>query len=432
MEKKRWYRLDNAGKLYPSIVKTRRSTVFRLSAKLRLAVDKTILQEALDVVIDRFPYYKVNLKRGMFWYYFEEAHHKPQVLEETFYPCMFLNIKGKKRFPFRVLYYNNYIHLEISHSIADGSSAMTFLKTLLVEYFRLRDQTICLNLEGAKAIDEEVAVEESEDAFRRYYQKGIPTPSKNVKACHFPFELMEKGRYLFLTGILPLKSVKTVTKAYDCSVTHLVTAVYFMAIQDYVHSLPEEKQKLMKGRIVMNVPVDLRQLYPSKTMKNFFVSFTPEMDLRLGSYELEELIYYVKNYMKQHYNKKYISRFISRNVKNERMLFVRLLPLGLKNLIMPYIYVKFGEKGYTSSISNMGKIRLPSEIEAEVEAIEFYPAPSEVNKIKMCMNAYGDYLYICFGKTTDNTEIEKYFFRRLRKMGIPVKIETNMLQRKEG
>lgn len=427
-QSRRWYRLDNAGKLYPSIVSTRRSTVFRLSAKMNQPVDPEMLQQALNEVLVRFPYYKVNLKRGLFWYYFEEADHNPEVKEETFYPCMFMNIRTKKAFPFRVLYYNQYIHYEISHSMADGNSAMLFLKTLIARYVYLSEGVKCDICEGIMDILEEPKQTEWEDAFKRYYKKGIPTPQKSSKSIHFPFDLLDKGRYAFLTGIVPVNEVKALSKSYGCTVTVFMTALYFMAIQTYIEQLPVNEKKALLGKIVMNVPVDLRQLFPSDTMKNFFISFTPAIDLRLGHYELEEVIDYLKHYLKAHYNKKYISRYISRNVKNERSYLVRLLPLWFKNIIMPYIYIYFGERGYTSSVSNIGVVRMPEALEPYVENFEFYPAPSEVNKSKMCLCAYQDKITISFGKTTENTEIEKYFFRSLRKMGIPVKIETNLHQ----
>ncbi len=156
------------------------------------------------------------------------------------------------------------------------------------------------------------------------------------------------------------------------------------------------------------------------------------IDLRLGHYELEEVINYLKNYMKLHVNKKYFSKYISRNVKNERNPLIRIIPLGLKNIVIPWIYVWFGERGYTSSISNMGRIELPEELEPYVEAMEFFPPPSEVNKIKMCISTYKGKMYLSFGRTTDNTEIEKFFFRRLVKSGISVKVETNMSQTGKG
>lgn len=425
MARKRWYKLDNAGKLYPSIASTRRSTVFRLSVKLAQNVDETILQQALDQVINRFPYYKVNLRRGLFWYYFEEVSHSPKVMAETYYPCMFLNFRQKGVFPFRVLYHKQYIHFEISHSIADGSAAMIFLKTLIIQYFKLHSDISCKTLEGSIALDSEIQPSEYEDAFHKHYVKGMPSPVTHGKAIRFPFELMAKGRYNFITGIVPTQEIRDISKSMDCTVTHLVGALVFMAIQDYMESLSPQGRKTMMGRIVLNIPVDLRRIYPSNTMRNFFVSFTPEIDTRLGTYELEEVIDYLKNYMKQHYREKYIKQFIGRNVRKERVLFIRLVPLWIKNLIMPFIYYWFGERGYTSSLSNLGLVKLPEEIRDQVEAIEFFPAPSEANKVKLCSCGYKDKLYLSFGSTTENRSIEKYFFRRLRRLGIPVRIESN-------
>jgi NRPS condensation-like uncharacterized protein len=422
---KKWYKLDNAGKLYPSIVSTRRSTVFRLTVKMKKPVDAAILQQALEDTIKRFPYYKVNLKRGLFWYYFEESEHSPVVEKETYYPCMFLKFKTKKTFPIRVLYYNQFIHLEISHSIADGTSGMIFLKTLVGQYLRLKENIEFVEGSGVMAVRGEISELEWEDAFKKYYKKGIPKPNKLPKSVHFPFELTEKGRYDLLTGIVPLLPVKQLAKAYECTVTIFITALYFMAIEDYIEGLNPDQKKKMIGKIVINLPVDIRQLFPSLTMRNFFISFTPSIDLRLGHYELKEVIEYLKSYMKLHYNTKFISQYITRNVKNEKLLLVRLLPLWIKNIVMPYVYNHFGERGYTSSVSNLGIIKLPEELNDYIENFEFYPAPSETNKIKMCMCAYQDKINISFGKTTENTEIEKYFFRRLRKMGIPIKIETN-------
>ncbi len=147
--------------------------------------------------------------------------------------------------------------------------------------------------------------------------------------------LSEKGTYHLLTGIIPLEPMKAMAKDNGCTMTVLVTSLYFDAIQDYIRSLEAGKRKRLRGRVVMNIPVNLRQMYPSKTMKNFFVSLTPEIDLRLGDYGLNETIDYLRGYMALNLNEKNISRFISRNVKNERMPIVKLLPLFLKNMIMP-------------------------------------------------------------------------------------------------
>jgi len=53
--------------------------VFRISCELFEEVDPEILQQALDETIERFPYYKSVLRRGIFWYYLEDSDIRPLV-----------------------------------------------------------------------------------------------------------------------------------------------------------------------------------------------------------------------------------------------------------------------------------------------------------------------------------------------------------------
>ncbi|NLJ88490.1 MAG: hypothetical protein GX327_06905 [Epulopiscium sp.] len=411
-QKKEWYRLDNAGKLYPSITSTRVSTVFRLSATLYNNIDSKVLQIALNNIIEYFPYFKVNLKRGLFWYYFEHTEKYPKVQKETYYPCMFMFYKNKNSFPFRVLYYNNRISVEFSHSITDGVGAINFLKSLLVEYFNL----LGINTDSHKIPSKE----EAEDAFKKYYVKNVPNPPKLKKAFHFPFKLNSKGEYYIITGIIPMDILLSTAKKYNASLTQFLLALYFDTIQDFIKS---NNFKLLP--VVINLPVNLRSIYPSNTMRNFFISVTPQIDFRLGTYSFEEIVNYIRNYMQLTLNKKYINQHIHHNVKREKSIFIRLIPLFLKNLMMPTIYSKYGERNYTTGISNLGLITLPKSIEDLVERIEFYPPPSIGNIIKVGTIGYKDNIYISFGSLTKTTTIEKIFFRKIRKMNIPVKIETN-------
>lgn len=374
------------------------------------------------MTLERFPYYKVNMKRGLFWYYFEYVDHEPRVEEEIYNPCMFMFFKSKKTFPFRVLYYRKKISLEFSHSITDATGVKVFLKYLLVQYFQLMDSKGCSSiLTDVDKMEEE----EYEDAAHRYYEKGVPSPDQPKRAMHFPFSLISKGEYLITTGIIEVDYVKRLAKEHQCSLTVFLLALYFDTIQDYVIEQSRGLQKKLRKRIVMNVPVNLRQIFPSKTMKNFFVSVTPAIDLRLGHYSLEELIRYCKLYMKMHLEKKYLGMYISRNVKKEKSRLVRAIPLFMKNLLIPIIYQRFGERGYTSSISNLGKIVMPEAIAHHIDRMEFYPPPSRGNIIKVGIISYRERMYISFGSLTESTDIERIFFRKLRKIGVQVKIETN-------
>ncbi len=317
-EKNYWYKLDNAGKLYPSIVSTRMTTVFRTTVELFEEVEPKVLQKALDSTIERFPYFKVNLHKGLFWYYFEYTDKMPHIEKETYYPSMFMKYKKKETFPFRILYYKKYINIEFSHSITDGFGVISFMKTLLVEYFSLQKNLEIKDTKDILITSSKVEKEECEDAFNRYYNPKAPIPKLKGKAVHFPFPLTKKGKYILISGTVSADKIKKLAKKNECTVTQYITALYMDSIQEYINKLPEKKKKKMTGRIVINLPVDLRQLFPSRTRKNFFISITPEIDLRLGEYSLEEIIKYLKAYMTMSINNKNISRYIARNVKNEK------------------------------------------------------------------------------------------------------------------
>ena len=130
--KNTWYKLDNAGKLYPAIAGVRMSTVFRLSVVLNRTVDQIVLQNALDSVIERFSYFKVNLRRGIFWYYFEYTKKNPKVEKETYYPCMFLNYKKKGRITSYNVCYTKLLRIGKINTIRDGGDVTIAATGMLV------------------------------------------------------------------------------------------------------------------------------------------------------------------------------------------------------------------------------------------------------------------------------------------------------------
>lgn len=419
MPNKKWFKLDTAGKMYSSIKSSRATTLFRLSADLTELIDPEMLQLALDHIIERFPYFNVNLRRGVFWYYFESNETPPQIEAEMYYPCMYMRIKKKGVHPFRVLYYNKKVSLEFSHIITDGSGAVVFLKALLFEYFRLKG--IESTDEGIFRFGDEPSPDEIEDAFGKHYNENIPTYSRRVRAFHFPFKREKKGVYNVVTGIVPVADVLKHSRLHGVSLTEFLSAVYFDAIQELM-----EKNGFKKKPIVLNIPVNLRKMFDSKTMRNFFISVTPMIDPRLGRYTFEEILKYVHHFMKITVDEKYVLQQIRQNVMGEKTFFLRVVPLFLKDLIMPLVYRLYGEGNYTTGFSNVGAIKMPKELEDHIERFELYPPPSVGNTLKVTATSYKESLYISFGSLSRDRRVEQIYFSKLRRMGIPVKIETNI------
>ena len=131
MHKKRirWRKLDNAAKIFPMVSNKKFTSVFRVSVILKENIDKEILQEALNQVIEKQVSFKVKLTKGFFWYYLEENVKRPEVKEENDYPCRSIDFNANNNYLFKVTYFKNKINIDIFHALTDGNTAMIFFKS---------------------------------------------------------------------------------------------------------------------------------------------------------------------------------------------------------------------------------------------------------------------------------------------------------------
>lgn len=420
--KQKWYRLDSAAKIYASLTSARVTTVYRISTTLTEEVDPILLQKSLETIMPRFPYYQVFLKKGLFWYYFEKTTKLPTIEEEKDYPCMNFDIRKRRVFPFRVLYYQNKISFECSHSLTDGTGGLLFISTLLCTYLKEQNKIPRdFSHPSIPSLLEVPKEEEFQVSFSKCFHPNIKSTPSKEKAYHLPFPLSEKGTYQVITGILEQDKLYQLSKQHHASVTEFLCAVYFDALQQLAL-----QKKSRKKPIVLNVPINLRKIFPSMTMRNFFFSLTPTIDPRVGIYSLEEIINYVHHYMQLYTDEKQLIKQISKNIHRERNLALRIIPLFIKNLILPQVYNFWAEATYTSSLSNMGIITLPEVISKHIQRFEIIPPPSVGNKIKAVVTSYQNQTFITFGKLTSNTELEQIFFSKLKQMGLHIKIESNL------
>lgn len=67
-----WFRLDNAGILFPGQNTNKWSNIFRVSIELKEEIDPDILKQAVKNILPRFPSFNVRMRKGLFWYYLEK------------------------------------------------------------------------------------------------------------------------------------------------------------------------------------------------------------------------------------------------------------------------------------------------------------------------------------------------------------------------
>ena len=165
-----WFRLDNAAVIFSLISSPRIPALFRLSVTLKKPVNVSLLQTALNKTIIRFPYFRVNLRPGLFWYYLRKLKTFPRVEADSKYPCKELYVRKRGTFPFRIRAFQNRIAIEFHHSITDGTGGIIFLKTLVEEYLKLCGVK-AHKVEDVFDISEEPSFEEYEDSYKKFYNK---------------------------------------------------------------------------------------------------------------------------------------------------------------------------------------------------------------------------------------------------------------------
>jgi len=420
--KLRWMPLDNAAKIYPAARRQNWSNVFRLSATLTEDVDREVLQSALDVTGRRFPSIAVRLRRGVFWYYLQQLSKMPQIREESCYPLTRMSKAETRKCAFRVIVYKRRIAIEIFHSLTDGTGAMIFLKSLVAEYLQQKYGVHVPPEKGVLGRVEEPSEREMEDSFQKY-AGNIAASRKENTAWHLS-GTPEPAGFLNVTCLkVPVKEALAKAHEYGVSLTNFLCAVMMQALQN----MQKEKVASVKKRkpIKVLIPVNLRSLFDSHTLRNFAMYTTPEILPCLGEYSFEEICQVIKNRMGAEITQKQMSMKIAVNVNSEKIMAVRVMPLFVKNIVMKAIFNSVGEKKSCLTISNLGAVKLPDEMMPFVERMDFVLGV-QANAPHNCgVLSFGDSLYINFIRNIKEADLEYHFYKVLRDFDLPVQVQSN-------
>lgn len=420
--KLRWMTLDNAALIFPAARTRNWSNVFRLSATMTEKVDPVVLQSALDVTVRRFPSIAVRLRRGLFWYYLEQIPEAPTVMEEKPYPLSRMPFDDIRRCAFRVITYERRIAVEFFHALTDGNGGLVFLKTLVAEYIYQKYGVRVPVGNGVLDRLEEPREDELEDSFQRYAGKHAAS-----RADTDSFRIMGRreadGFKTNTTFILDAADILARAKSMGVTVTAYLTSALLLAAQ----AIQRDRVKNPKRwkRVKAHVPVNLRKIFPSNTLRNFILYTTPGIDPRLGEYEFAEVCGIVQHQMKLGITEKNMAAMIATNVGNERMMAVRVVPLFLKNIIMKTIFNAVGERKSCFSFSNLGAVKMPPEFEEHVERLDFVLGAQASAPYNTSLITYGGRMYLNIIRNMEEPIFERALYGVLRGLGIRAVIESN-------
>ena len=418
----RWMRLDNAAKIYPAAKRRNWNNFFRISATLTEPIDTGVLASALDVTARRFPSIAVRLRRGVFWYYLEEIPKTPSIQPEKSCPLAHAPFHEVRQCAFRVLVYKNRVAVEFFHSLTDGTGALVFVKTLLAEYLSEKYGLSVPAEKGVLGRLEEPSPEELEDSFARY--AGDVTASRAESTAYHLSGTPERDGYKNLvTMMIPAEKLRARAKEHGVSVTELLCAAMMQAIGE----LQAEKVPNVRHRkpVKVLIPVNLRNLFPSRSLRNFASYITPEIDPRMGDCSFSELCSLVHHKMGLENNRRTMRAKFAANVASERSPILRVMPLFIKNIAMKAVFDAVGECKSCLCLSNLGRVELPEVMVPYVQRMDFIigvqaRAPHDCGVV-----TWGDTVYINCIRSIQEPELEYRFYRVLHRLGLPVKVESN-------
>ena len=420
-----WLKLDNAAKLFPAIMSGELTAVFRITAFLKKPVKFSAIKEAVEITSKRFPYFSVSLGSGLFWHYLEYNHQFPRIQTEEKIPCTAFAAGRKDEPLYRILVKENRISVEFFHILTDGGGAFEYLKSLLYTYFRLTGNRIT-STEGIITPENIINEEEMEDGYQRFFKRRIPPPGKLTWAWHLPFRLNEKPRLKVTRAEIALDKLLEIARRHNVTITEYIVSVYLHSLQMIYLEEKEKVKKQRRGVLRIEVPVNLRKKFPSKTMRNFSLFVLPEIDLRLGVYTFEEILKIVNYQLQTGADVKQIGRFLSQNVGHEKSPIIRFLPLFIKSMAISAVYRRLGSNQCSGILTNLGCVKLPKEMEDLIDSFEVVPTPPNTH-VKICagMVTFRNHMRLDFCNISRSTSFEMHFLKHLTESGIPVKVLNN-------
>ena len=405
-----WFPLDDAAKIYPISMDHGSQQVFRLSVYFKEDVVPELLQMALTFAIKRFSSFATTLKKGFFWHYLDMVKRRFSIEEEHDVPCQPIKVSMSGSQSFRLMYYKNRVSAEFFHVLTDGTGAMTFFKSLISEYLRLCG--VKSPLGDIWNVNDTPAKEEFENAFKKVEK------AKNSSGFVDKTAAQMNGRLTRRRPCRILHFKMDANRLHEVAVAHGATVTAYLLMQMFYACSAATDE--LTGDINIQLPINMRKFYPSKTVRNFSMYCGIRIPIeKIGN--KEELLAEIKTQIAEKAEKEKMREMITAAVN--LVSSIRLLPLAIKQPIAKMVYGLLGEKIYTTTFSNIGVVRLPEEMMEHVDSMDFCLGAQVTNRLVCAAVTCGNVATFSISKMTADPAFEEKLYQLLTNDGIETEVE---------
>lgn len=411
-----WRKLDNQAKVFSLAASKEYSSVFRLSVVLKEKIEVETLEKAVKDVFGKYKAFKVRMKRGFFWYYFEENTKEPVITLENTYPFEKVNTKDNNKYLFKVTYYENKINIEFFHTLTDGNGGIDFLKEITYKYLELKHQP--KSTENMKATEN--IIQNSEDSYVKNYKRQAKVLRTSKKAYMLQGQKLEKGNIAINHFIINTEELKPKVRSNETTISIYLTAILMYSIYEASY-----KRNNGKKPVKMCIPINLKKYFTSDTISNFFTYMTIDADFKEDVlYSFSDILKTVKEEFKSKLTRDEILKTMSANVKLTNNPIIRIIPLRLKEIIVK-LFSKEVKRRFTMTFSNIGKIEISENYKEYIEEFIVMIAPDWAEKMKCAVCSFDNKTVFTFATTLKESGIENKFKDFLTQNNIKFKIEGN-------
>lgn len=407
-----FYPLDNSAIIHLASRRKNHTNSFRIAIALKEPVCAEILQKAVIRITPRFPTIIAGIRPGFFQYHVIPCIVPPHVRKEE--ECLAPMTNGEiKNCAFRVLYSENRIIIECFHSLTDGYGGIVVANTLVAEYLRLKYSISIPETEITLDVDVPAKKEELSDDYFFYAGHRAATP-KTRAVYQLPGQPSSPWRVQVTTGVYETEQIRNAAHHYGVSVTTLLAATMMSSIIEIQKRYQTSGQPQKSTQIM--VPVNLRNIFQSRSLRNFSLYVLPCIEAPDKDTSFEKMVESIGAQITQQTAKGHMATALAINTKAQRFPLYRIMPLPLKLLILKVAHRLFGENNSCISLSNLGKILPPENMQEYIERMDFVLTPRIQSPYNCGVISFGETLSISFSRCCPKPELEEVFFKKLGKV----------------
>ena len=406
------YAVDNSALLYLALMRRRHTNTYRFTMTMTEEVDPDILQQAMERVYRRFPTIIAGFRREWLRYRVVPVQTAPLVLPD---PGVLIPMTPEEieSCAYRIFHRGRDISYEGFHAASDGYGAIASFTTLVAEYLRLRHGTEITVCNTLRSLEEDPLDHELEDSYL-LHQEGKPMHLPSRYSYQLP-GIYNEPRVYPCSRIYPTDQVVAAARKLGVSMTSMLSGIMASSIMDIQtsHGAALEPVRIM-------VPVDLRRMFGSRTLRNFILYALPTMEPGDEKLPMRELLHRFHTQLKEQLDPKRMAAIMAYNVRAQAHVLFRCIPMRIKCAVMRLAYKFFGESNSSITLTNIGNIRLPEEMAPHVEAMQCILTPRAGSPYNCAVIALNGRLTITFSRFCRQPELEAVFFRKLDEVLVSV------------